>query len=342
MAMAGSFKDLRDGIASALVNTTRTAGQISKEDLAFHRSSNPSIVPLLEQQEERLLRLARRLTRTAISGTDITAPQYSGVESVEDNWKGIVDVVDNLLEKADVCLDEYTGVIRRLSPNQEKQIKKAAPPAVKQRPDKSFRTQDIAKPQLLFKKVPTNYELTPFKPLLHSKPHAIRAFEESVELVLSSDGSQQYALQFCLSQIKAVKILKNKTNSQFRYKHPYETEVQESQYPAATYVKAEPIPYLPYENSQATLVDTPEAVSAMLKELKLADEIAVDLEHHDEHSYIGLVSLMQISTRDKDWIVDTLKPWRQELQVLNEVFADPRILKVRKQRLCCLHALTRE
>lgn len=68
----------------------------------------------------------------------------------------------------------------------------------------------------------------------------------------------------------------------------------------------------------------------MLKELKRAKEIAVDLEHHETHSYIGLVSLMQISTRDQDWIVDTLKPWRTDLQVLNEVFTDPNIVKVRR------------
>lgn len=66
----------------------------------------------------------------------------------------------------------------------------------------------------------------------------------------------------------------------------------------------------------------------MLIELKAAKEIAIDLEHHDARSYIGLVSLMQISTRSQDWIVDTLKPWRQDLQVLNEVFADPNIVKV--------------
>jgi exosome complex exonuclease RRP6 len=66
----------------------------------------------------------------------------------------------------------------------------------------------------------------------------------------------------------------------------------------------------------------------MVEELKKAKEIAVDLEHHDNRSYIGIVSLMQISTRDKDWIVDTLKPWRRKLEALNVVFADPHILKV--------------
>ena len=85
---------------------------------------------------------------------------------------------------------------------------------------------------------------------------------------------------------------------------------------------------MPFESTAATFVDTPEAVVAMLQELKSAKEIAVDLEHHDTHSYLGLTSLMQISTRYKDWVVDTLKPWREDLQILNEVFADPNILKV--------------
>ncbi|TQS35589.1 hypothetical protein Golomagni_03986 [Golovinomyces magnicellulatus] len=67
----------------------------------------------------------------------------------------------------------------------------------------------------------------------------------------------------------------------------------------------------------------------MLEELKNSSEIAVDLEHHDARSYTGLLSLMQISTRSKDWIVDTLKPWRHKLQVLNEIFANPKIIKVK-------------
>ena len=36
---------------------------------------------------------------------------------------------------------------------------------------------------------------------------------------------------------------------------------------------------------------------------------------------------MQISTREGDWIVDTLSV-REELEELNEVFTDPKIIKV--------------
>lgn len=112
------------------------------------------------------------------------------------------------------------------------------------------------------------------------------------------------------------------------------------QYPDRVFQILDPIPPQPVETTSATWVDTYEGVVDMLQELKEAKEIAVDLEHHDFRTYIGLVSLLQISTREKDWVVDTLKPWRHKLQVLNQVFADPTIVKVRflstKYSVCCL------
>ena len=65
----------------------------------------------------------------------------------------------------------------------------------------------------------------------------------------------------------------------------------------------------------------------MLAKLRQAKEIAVDLEHHSYRSYAGFVCLIQLSTRQEDWIVDTLVV-REELAELNEVFTDPEIVKV--------------
>lgn len=120
----------------------------------------------------------------------------------------------------------------------------------------------------------------------------------------------------------------NTAHKSDRFTHPYETEILQAKYPAFAYEEAEPILYKPVQTTSATWVDTYEGVLEMLQELKKAKEIAVDLEHHNTRTYAGLLSLMQISTRDKDWIVDTLKPWRQQLEILNEVFTDPSILKV--------------
>lgn len=113
-----------------------------------------------------------------------------------------------------------------------------------------------------------------------------------------------------------------------RYRHPYEHEILNMQYPQQIFQSRPPVKYLPMETTKAVWVDTYEGVLEMLEELKKATEIAIDLEHHDFRSYTGLLSLMQISTREKDWIVDTLVPWRHKLEVLNEVFADPKVLKV--------------
>ena len=66
----------------------------------------------------------------------------------------------------------------------------------------------------------------------------------------------------------------------------------------------------------------------MLGKLKNAREIAIDLEHHSFRTYSGFVCLMQISTREEDWVVDTLE-LREEMEELNEVFTDPNIIKVR-------------
>lgn len=113
-----------------------------------------------------------------------------------------------------------------------------------------------------------------------------------------------------------------------RYKHPYDAEIKNMSYPDRAFAIADPIPSQRVDTTRATWVDTFDGVLEMLEHLKEAKEIAVDLEHHDFRTYTGLVSLMQISTRDKDWIVDTLQPWRQKLEVLNQVFADPSIIKV--------------
>jgi len=173
---------------------------------------------------------------------------------------------------------------------------------------------------------PNNFLDGPWKPILTEKPHAIVPLDESLVTFVRNDGTAQYVSMLSIHQVAISTLIKP---SQIRYRHPYEHEISSMQYPDRVFQIQDPIPPQPAETTSATWVDTYEGVLAMLEELKGAKEIAVDLEHHDFRTYIGLVSLLQISTREKDWVVDTLKPWRHKLQVLNEVFADPTIIKVR-------------
>ncbi|KAI0506407.1 ribonuclease H-like domain-containing protein [Xylaria bambusicola] len=301
MDSSQDFKSLQESIQNALVSTTRLANQIAAEDLSFQRTSNPAVAEELDDTSSRLLALTTSLLQSATKGTDVTGPNLDDADDVDVHWSRIVDVLDNLLEKADTSLDEYTGAIKRKAPAAEHHTA----PAKKSRYalDQSIRRANVLKPQNTFELKPNNLDTSPWKPILTKKPHATLALDKSIESFTDESQSTQY-------------------------KHPYETEIRALEYPESIFQPKEPIRYLPFESTTATFVDTFDGVLAMLDELKGATEIAIDTEHHDFRTYTGLLSLMQISTREKDWIVDTLQPWRHKLEVLNEVFADPSIIKV--------------
>ena len=110
------FKSLQDQIQTALISVTRTANQIASEDLGFQRSLDPAVGTALDEQAARLLVLSSSLLKSAASISELKTPSLEDIEDVDNNWQGVVDIVDSLLEKADTCLDEYTGVIKHKSP----------------------------------------------------------------------------------------------------------------------------------------------------------------------------------------------------------------------------------
>ncbi|KAF2099970.1 hypothetical protein NA57DRAFT_65802 [Rhizodiscina lignyota] len=312
MASPPDIPSLHSAVTSALISTTRTVSELCAEDLAFHRSLDPKVGEGLDRQSARLLNLAERLIDSASAGAtgksdagsergiklSSNVDGESGVaDAIEENWNKIVDVVDGLLEKADATLDEFTGVVQPSVPSKKKWS-----------PYDFFKTGNLTKPQLLFEHPPRNDETTPFKPLLTSKPHAIVPLEDSLRLQSSVDEDTQEQRQ--------------------HYAHPYAPEINAYTYPTVVRTRSTPIPPTDFDANPATFVDTIEALQLMVEDLKKATEIAVDLEHHDYRSYIGMTSLMQISTREKDYVIDTLLPWRRQLEMLNEVFANPEILKV--------------
>jgi exosome complex exonuclease RRP6 len=184
MDITSDFQAYHDRVTKSLVEVVRAGGQISNTDLSFHRSSD-KISRQLDQQNARLLRLTNKLLKAACQDSAVKPPALRDQDAVDDNWRGIVSVVDDLLEKSDVCLDEFTGAIRRMSP---------APQEGVQTPPKQPATSTklgysrvpnqfpkvMYKPQMHFKRKVNNINPEPFKPLLFEKPHAIKSLEESI------------------------------------------------------------------------------------------------------------------------------------------------------------------
>lgn len=119
--------------------------------------------------------------------------------------------------------------------------------------------------------------------------------------------------------------------------NPYEDEIKafdtcvkanDEKKAAGLSVTTEPTPYKTLQNTPFTYVDSEELLEQMVGKLAQASEIAIDLEHHNQRTYLGVTCLMQISTREEDWIVDTIA-LRQKLgDSLRGVFDDPKIVKV--------------
>lgn len=112
------FASLQSEAQSSLVSTTRSATNLSNEDLQFHRRLSSELSTSLDRQNARLLGLASGLLQSATSTEEAVrpAPSLKNLGSVDGNWRAVVDVIDSLLERADTALDEFTGAVKRMSP----------------------------------------------------------------------------------------------------------------------------------------------------------------------------------------------------------------------------------
>lgn len=159
-------------------------------------------------------------------------------------------------------------------------------------------SKSIRKPQIDFDDKVDNSEAKPFRPKLRSKPFSIRLLEDL--LVTDPIG---------------------------RFEQPYQHEIMAQKYPDWIFEERTPSEPHDWDSRPATFVTTTDQLMTMISTLKASSSIAVDLEHHDLRSYYGLTCLMQISDRNQDWLVDVLA-LRSEVGSLNEVFANPNIIKV--------------
>jgi len=153
---------------------------VSNQDLSFHRSSSEKLSRSLDSQNTHLLRLTSKLLKAATQDTNLEPPKLRDQDDVEDNWRRIVDVVDDLLEKADVSLDEFTGAVKRLSPALQDEAQTPPKPPKSAKGLHTLSAVVTQKPQQYFDKQVNNYEAKPFKPLLKSKPHATVPLDESI------------------------------------------------------------------------------------------------------------------------------------------------------------------
>lgn len=107
-----TFSDYATSLQSAALATTRLAATSLPQDIAFHRSIHVSFAADLDALSTRVLRLTNKLVRLAASVDSGTVGRgtLDDQEDVLDGFKSlIVDPMDKLFERTDMCLDDFLG-----------------------------------------------------------------------------------------------------------------------------------------------------------------------------------------------------------------------------------------
>lgn len=296
------FSRFQDELYDSLVSTTKAVTIIGSQDIDFYRSLDTYFASSFANCNKRLLDLVNYLIQFASFG------RFGRIEDYEDlnyKWWDIIDVIDSLFEKADISLNEFGELVKQSDHGAENDTLKFSK-ALKKKKKLAYKfihAENISRPQFRFSTIPNNDPDTPWKRKITVKPNALVPLDD------------------CILETN------DKWNKIGILSHPYEYEINNIKYSEELFKEKKPIDPISFDDSKAIWVDTVQLLKDMVKILKNTKEIAIDLEHHDYRSYQGFVCLMQISTRDTDWIIDTLE-LREELEILNEVFTDPNIIKV--------------
>jgi len=299
------------------------------EEYEFHkafRGFNGFIKDGLQQHQELLQNISVCYREDTIGNKD-GSDQQQQKKSVNP-----IEAVDALFENVDHLLDSLRGV--RVNAEKQEEVRigvtglqssannngdKNNDGNNNNKPSSSTTTNLLLRPQDAFGIPPDNFaeEFHSFIAVADATKTTGSNNEDAVAVVANHDSHSQHR-QYAskpgqLHPPLAASLIRNFEFPQEQLVPPQKDQI-----------------FLPLEQTPLTVIDTAEQLQQVVDEKLLApstDAIGVDVEHHSDYSYLGFTCLVQISTRQEDFIVDTLK-LREEMWRLAPVFHNPKIVKV--------------
>ncbi|XP_033642583.1 exosome component 10-like [Asterias rubens] len=336
------FKDVSEYSQQALgtlMQATRAAHGLPAcgDDYDFY-SSYKTFREYCHTQSERLLSNINSVMSQQGSNACLTSG--SSAPELEDKTDAIIETNDLILEQVGLLLDEASGLIKPgkagLPPGSQP---KNAPPKLmvaswnrqnqsdsgKGRSFHMMHAKNIPRPQLKFKDKIDNANM-PFVPKLSHKPNALKPLNQGISSVTKTSSSGDKDVPDAVSNFIHQQRVGNQ-NSQDISAHPYQYELDHLKPDPSMLVRVDSPSFASLDEVPVSLVDTVQQLNELSQLLDKQKEFAVDLEHHSYRSFQGFTCLMQISTSQHDFIIDTLA-LRSELHILNNSFTNPAIVKV--------------
>uniref|UniRef100_A0A8C1KWT9 Exosome complex component 10 n=1 Tax=Cyprinus carpio TaxID=7962 RepID=A0A8C1KWT9_CYPCA len=334
------FKDaeafVKHGLG-AVVSATKASAALpaAGDEFDLYRSF-PAFQQFCASQGDRLLHCMSQIMQH--HGCRSHMSDRNRLTGLEDRFDLVVDSNDAILEKVGILLDEASGVSRSQQPVMPAGYQ---PPKIVvsswnrrvgfsggERREETFHllhAKNIQRPQLKFKDKVDNSN-TPFVSKIFIKPNAVKPLpsyfaDKHIRKERPEDLDVPAALADFIHQQRTQEHVDD------MFSHPYQYELDHLVMLESLKCKPEVQMYKPLAESTCQFINTLDDLVALNEKLAKVSEFAVDLEHHSYRSFLGITCLMQISTREEDFIIDTLE-LRSEMYILNETFTDPAIVKV--------------
>lgn len=297
-----AFDSMRAGI--------KAANNLPVGDNFNYYACFPSFNDARHKDTERMLATMQSIMKIVGGSSNI----HNTNRDINEKFDLLLEANDQLLDQANILMDEESGILR--NPQVELVVSQMPKPVVNgtwnirtnhteqiQVSDGSEKVRllggkNVQRPQLMFKDKIDN-SLKPWMPRIKEKPNSLKPLALYVE-----EGEHGEV-----------------------FNHPYEFELDKFETPECQLKKKISVKYKSLDDTKFVFIDKPAEIRTLLEDLRNHMEIAVDLEHHSYRTFQGITCLMQISTINTDYLIDTLT-LRSELHQLNEIFTKPSILKV--------------
>ncbi|XP_068603751.1 exosome complex component 10 [Brachionichthys hirsutus] len=260
----------------------------------------------------------------------------SKLTGLDERFDLVVDSNDIILERVGILLDEADGVNRSQQPVmpagfQPPKIvvsswnRKGAGSGSRAAMFRLLHAKNVARPQLKFREKVDNSN-TPFIPKIFIKPNAIKPLPSYfANKQIRKERSEGLDVPTALADL--IHQQRTQEHVEDMFAHPYRYELDHLTIPEILLAKPQPQMHKPLPETACSFINTLEDLVALNEKLCKLSEFSVDLEHHSYRSFLGITCLMQISTREEDFLIDALE-LRSEMYILNEAFTDPAIIKV--------------
>ncbi|KAI7793989.1 exosome component 10 [Triplophysa rosa] len=329
------FKDadafVKHGLGCVVAATKASAALPQAGDEFDLYRSFPAFQEFCASQGDRLLHCMSQIMQQ--HGCRSRMRDRNKLTGLEDRFDLVVDSNDAILEKVGILLDEASGVNRTQQPvmptgYQPPKIVVSSWNRGGGRGTETFHllhAKNIQRPQLKFKEKVDNSN-TPFVSKIFIKPNALKPLssyftDKHIRRERPEDLDVPAALADLIHQQRTQEHVDD------MFSHPYQYELDHLAMLESLNCKPEPQMYTSIAETSFKFIYMLEDLVALNEKLAKMSEFAVDLEHHSYRSFLGITCLMQISTREEDFIIDTLQ-LRSEMYILNETFTNPAIVKV--------------